>query len=473
MAARRLTRRAFLATAAAGAAAGPFVFTPARAQGFNWKRFQGKELFLLLTKHPFVDVLEKNIPEFEALSGMKVKWETLPEIQARQKMTVEMTANSGGIDAFFTSLHVEKKRFWKAGWYHPLNQFLQDATLTSPDFDWNDFSPGARAGVTQPDGSISALAAFIDANVFFYRKDLFGPKNLTPPKTLADLEPLVQKLHAPPGTYGIVLRGLKNANATQYPSILFPMGGTYLKDGKAALDSKEQVAAIDLYSKLLRQYGPPGVVNFNWYECSASFMQGQVAIYMDGVNFASQFEDPAKSKVVGKVGYAVLPSGPGGHFSPIYITGMAVNAQSRNKEASYLFCQWATNKANAVRELMAGRRRGPHLHLGQPGGQGQAQDARRLVRGLSGLAQDRPAGIARDRRGHRVPGHHRRGHPEGHRGRAAGPGPGAGAEGLPGHAQPHGELAPGGCRSPPAGSGAGRTVTPGGSSPPPRCCSWR
>ena len=132
------------------------------------------------------------------------------------------------------------------------------------------------------------------------------------------------------------------------------MGGTYVKDGKAELDSKEQIAALDLYAKLLRQYGPPGVVNFNWYECSASFMQGQVAIYMDGVNFASQFEDTAKSKVVAKVVYAVLPSGPGGHFSPIYITGMAVNAQSRNKEASYLFCQWATNKQNAVRELMAG-----------------------------------------------------------------------------------------------------------------------
>src|SRR5438046_2429621 len=286
MAARRFTRRHFLKSVAAGVAAGPFVWTPARAQGFNWKRFSGKELFLLLTKHPFIDVLEKNIPEFESLSGMKVKWETLPEIQARQKMTVEMTANSGGIDAFFTSLHVEKKRFWKAGWYHPLNKFLADPTLTSPDFDWNDFTPGARAGVTQPDGSVSALAAFVDANVVFYRKDLFGPKGLTPPKTLADLEPLVKKLHAPPGTYGIVLRGLKNANATQYPSILFPMGGTYLKDGKA--------------------------------------------------------------------GYAVLPSGPGGHFSPIYITGMAVNAQSRNHEAAYLFAQWATNKTNMVRELMAG-----------------------------------------------------------------------------------------------------------------------
>src|SRR5258705_798916 len=257
MADRRLTRRTFLKAAAAGAAAGPFVFTPARAQGFNWKRFQGKELFLLLTKHPFVDVLEKNIPEFESLSGMKVKWETLPEIQARQKMTVEMTANSGGIDAFFTSLHVEKKRFWKAGWSHRLNQFLQDPSLTSPDFDWNDFSLGARAGVTQPDGSVSALAAFIDANVFFYRKDLFASKNLTPPKTLADLEPLVQKLHAPPGTYGIVLRGLKNANATQYPSILFPMGGTYLKDGTAALDTMEQAPALDPSRNVLRQYRPP------------------------------------------------------------------------------------------------------------------------------------------------------------------------------------------------------------------------
>src|SRR5438094_423723 len=250
MAARRFTRRHFLKSVAAGVAAGPFVWTPARAQGFNWKRCSGKELFLLLTKHPWIDVLEKNIPEFESLSGMKVKWETLPEIQARQKLTVEMTGGASGIDAFFTSLHVEKKRFWKAGWYHPLNRFLEDRELTSPDFDWSDFTPGARAGATQRDGSISALPAFIDANAVFY--------------------------------------------------------------------------------------------------------QGQVATYLDGVNFASQFEDPAKSKVVGKVGYAVLPSGPGGHFSPIYITGMAVSSLSRSKEAAYLFIHWATSKQNAVRELVAG-----------------------------------------------------------------------------------------------------------------------
>jgi len=44
----------------------------------------------------------------------------------------------------------------------------------------------------------------------------------------------------------------------------------------------------------------------------------------------------------------------GAHFSPIYITGMAVSSQSRSEEAAYLFAQWATNKTNAVHELMAG-----------------------------------------------------------------------------------------------------------------------
>ena len=355
MTARGVTRRTFLQAAAAGAAAGPFVLTPARAQGFNWKRFQGKELFLLLTKHPFIDVLEKNIPEFESLSGMKVKWETLPEIQARQKMTVEMTANSGGIDAFFTSLHVEKKRFWKAGWYHPLNKFLADASLTSPEFDWNDFTPGARAGVTQPDGSISALAAFVDANVFFYRKDLFGPEGLTPAQDAG--RPRAARAEAPRAAHDVRHRAARPQERQRHPVPEHPVpDGWHVSEGRQGGARQQGAGGRARYvheaAAAIRaaRRGQLQLVQ----SAPASFMQGQVAIYMDGVNFASQFEDAAKSKVVGKVGYAVLPSGPGGHFSPIYITGMAVSSQSNSKEAAYLFAQWATNKTNMVRELMAG-----------------------------------------------------------------------------------------------------------------------
>jgi len=96
------------------------------------------------------------------------------------------------------------------------------------------------------------------------------------------LEAQAKALHNPPGMYGIVYRGLKNANATPWAYMLFVMGGDYLtKDGKSAMNAPEWVKTMDLYAGMLRRYGPPGVVNFNWYECSSAFMQGQVGLYYD------------------------------------------------------------------------------------------------------------------------------------------------------------------------------------------------
>ncbi len=83
-------------------------------------------------------------------------------------------------------------------------------------------------------------------------------------------------------------------------------------------------------------------------------MQGQVAQYFDGVNFASQFEDKEKSKIAGKVGYTLLPAGPGGHFSPIFGNAVAISSQSKRQGPAYFFAQWATSKQSAVKELLDG-----------------------------------------------------------------------------------------------------------------------
>ncbi len=353
-----ITRRDVLrlgASAAAGAAFGPFVVTPARAQAFNWQRFRGKELYCIFYKHPWIDEMVKYFPEFTDLTGIKVNHEVLPEVQGRQKLTVEMTAGSGGVDAWHASMHVEKRRFWKSGWFQPLNKFLEDKSLTSPEFDWADFTKGAVDAVTQPDKTISGLPTFVDPFVLFYRKDLFQQKGWKAPRTMAELEEQAQKLHNPPNMYGFVARGLKNANATPWAYVIYAMGADYLTpDRKSAINSPAWVKSMDWYAGMLRRFGPPGVVNFNWYECSSAFMQGQVGIYYDGVNFANQFEVPEKSKIAGKVGYAALPAGPAGHFAPTFTNAMAVSAQSRNKEAAYLLIQWATTKQMCARELLAG-----------------------------------------------------------------------------------------------------------------------
>jgi multiple sugar transport system substrate-binding protein len=355
---RPVTRRQVLGwggAAVVGASMGPFIITPGHGQTFHWQRFKGKELYLLFYKHPWIDEMSKHYAEFESLTGIKVQQEVLPEIQGRQKITVEMTAGSGGVDVWHSSTHVEKRRFWKSGWYQPLNGLLEDKSLTSPDFDWNDFVGGAKAGVTQPDKTISAVPTFVDPFILFFRKDLYDQRGWKPPKTMVELEDQARQLHSPPGMFGYVARGLKNASATSWAYALFSHGGEYLTaDGKSALNSPAWVRTMDWYTGMLRRYAPPGVVNFNWYECSSAFMQGQVGIYYDGVNFASQFEDKEKSRVAGKVGYAVLPAGPAGQFPPTFTSAMAISAQSRNKEAAYLFVQWATGKQMCLRELLAG-----------------------------------------------------------------------------------------------------------------------
>jgi len=82
-------------------------------------------------------------------------------------------------------------------------------------------------------------------------------------------------------------------------------------------------------------------------------MQGQVAMYFDGVNFASQFEDKEKSKIAGKVGYVILPAGPAAITPDLRECGGG-ELQSKNQGAAYFFAQWATTKQSAVRELVDG-----------------------------------------------------------------------------------------------------------------------
>ncbi len=339
------------------AAAGPFILRHARAaDAFSWRRFAGQSIFVQFTKHPWSSTIIQLLPEFEKQTGIKVEFSELPELQARQRVTVEFTSGTGGIDAWLTFLPVEKRRFWRAGWYADLGPFLKDPTMTAPDYDWNDVAAVARSAATQPDGTISALPIFVDTIIIFYRKDLFQRKGLQPPRTLDELEARAQQFHDPKNNlYGFLGRGLKNANAPSWNWVLYSMGGNFLtKDRKASLHTPEAIKAMDYFAGMLRRFAPPGVVNYNWYECSSAFMQGHGAMYLDAIGFGSQFEDREKSNVVGKVGYLASPAGPGGRFSTISTNAVGVSAHSKRRGPAYFFIQWATSKPVAAKALVDG-----------------------------------------------------------------------------------------------------------------------
>ena len=76
-------------------------------------------------------------------------------------------------------------------------------------------------------------------------------------------------------------------------------------------------------------------------------------MWLDGIGFAQLLEDPTKSRIVGKVGYGVMPTGPGQQVSALFADGEGISTYSKKKGPSWFYIQWASNKANQTRMLQA------------------------------------------------------------------------------------------------------------------------
>jgi multiple sugar transport system substrate-binding protein len=196
----------------------------------------------------------------------------------------------------------------------------------------------------------------VDYFILYYNKEMFQKKGVAVPKTLDEMVEAAEKLTDPKeGTFGFVGRGLRNANMTLWTNFFLDYGGEFLDaKGNIQTDGPEAIEATKLYQKLLTKVAPPGVAGFNWMESMASFTQGRSAMWIDGVGWAPPLEDPNASRIVGKVGYTVVPAGPKGQYSATYGDGIGIAAASKNKEAAYLLCQWVVSKAQGARLLQAG-----------------------------------------------------------------------------------------------------------------------
>ena len=73
------------------------------------------------------------------------------------------------------------------------------------------------------------------------------------------------------------------------------------------INSPEAIEATEFYVNLVRNYCPPGATNYGWEENRIAFEQGRGAMTIDLSVNPGYAEDPEKSLVAGKVGYAVIP----------------------------------------------------------------------------------------------------------------------------------------------------------------------
>jgi multiple sugar transport system substrate-binding protein len=353
---RRDVIRSGLSAAALGLAA-PAIVREANAQSsFDWKRFSGAKLDVMLVKNPRSDLLQAHEKEFTALTGITVSSEQVPEQQQRQKAMIEFSSGRPTFDVTMLALHVQKRLAQKGKWLIDLRPLLADKSLTSPDFDYADFAEGAVGFGRQADGTLDTLPHFIDFWMVYYNKEMFEQKGVAYPKSMDELVAAAAKLNDPGrGVAGFVSRGLKNANIPVWTSWMLGQGlETVSADGKLQTDGPEAIWAAEMYRKLNKDYAPVGTIGFNWNECQTTFMQGRAAMWLDGIGFATPLEDPSKSRIVGKVGYGVTPPGPKAHHSALFGDGLGISRTSTKKEAAWLYLQFMCNKGNQLAMLKAG-----------------------------------------------------------------------------------------------------------------------
>lgn len=306
-----------------------------------------------MARIPEWDYLLQSVTDFEVLTGMKVLLDDMPYDVSNTKKRLELEQKSSNYDAMTSWSHEERRIFTKIGWYTPLQKFINDPTMTSPDYDWEDTGKAGLAWATADNGDIWIIPWKLDLWAMFGRTSILKKHGLDMPVTLNELFDALPKVHDPPNIYGAAARGMKGQNGPFFSWLLHAYGVPFFDaEGKLATYGPKAVDAAIAYGNLMK-YTPPGGIGFNWRDARMAFSAGQTVFMFEGYSGApSYMEDPNASKISGDVTYGFLP----GEKGPVYtssLLGWLINPYSKKQAPAWYFLQWATSREFALESLIS------------------------------------------------------------------------------------------------------------------------
>ncbi len=137
--AKKMSRRELIQTTGKlglSASAAGFLLTQAQTQAmaadFDWQKYKGSKLKLLLNKHPYADAMIANIETFKTMTGMDISWDIFPEDVYFDKVTAALSSGSTEYDAFMTGAYMTWT-YGPAGWITDLNEYIKDPAKTNPE----------------------------------------------------------------------------------------------------------------------------------------------------------------------------------------------------------------------------------------------------------------------------------------------------------------------------------------------------
>ena len=338
-------------------------FPKAEDANINWQQFAGTTLNFMFVSHPWQTAISPYIPEFEKLTGMTINLEVVDEGSYWDRIVLGLQSKEPVFDLTFVSQGADTYSYYKNGWIVSIDQFLANSSLTDQSwYDMNDMYPVMTKVFQMPDGKMYGLPITFEVYMMFYRKDLFQQNNISVPTTMDGWLGAIQKFQstsATTGVYGAVIRGGSQTGISdEINGMMLDYWGDrpvdparfifFDSNWNPTFNDPAIIQGIDTWATVMKN-GPPGITSYDWSEATTAFAQGKAATYwFDASLFRGIFEDPAQSKVVGKVGYAVVPPSPSGHRTVLWCWGLAIPTNSQHQAASWLFLEWVTSKLQNV-----------------------------------------------------------------------------------------------------------------------------
>jgi len=326
----------------------------AAVAGNPYEPYAGTTLVVNFPTTPHYNAVMKILPEFTKDTGILVEVDQLQYLKMRERQTLELTKDVGDYD-LIGYVVFSKADYVYADQLENLAKYFMNPKLADPKYDANDLIDGyvANIGIAGGEkgylpgktGSLFGLPFGSETSILGYRKDIFEKHGLKVPTTYDELLELACKIpQLEPGMGGLSSRAASGHHASHaFLLHLAPLGGRIFDDDWNPIMNNEAGVAAATALKTIVDCGPEGAQTFGFAEAGAAFLQGKTAMFLDSTQFAGQVNDPAKSTVVGKVGWAMHPAGVR-QASQTGGFGIGIPANAQHKEAAFLLMQWLTSK---------------------------------------------------------------------------------------------------------------------------------
>lgn len=257
-------------------------------------------------------------------------------------VTQRLKNKDTSVDVFLMDV-IWPPEFASAGW-------ALDLTSKFSRKEQEAFLPATIAANTYH-GRIYGVPYYLDAGLFYYRKDLLEKYEFDPPKSWHEM--LVQG--------SVILKGeadptlhIYSAQFKQYEGLVCDMlefiwshGGSIIDQDtrKVLVAEPASVQAVTFVrDQIIGKAAPRGVINYEEPESLELFIQGKAVFHRNWPYAWTVANDPERSKVAGRVGVGALPAFPG-HGPAAALGGwqFGISRWTKHVKEAWIFVEFMTS----------------------------------------------------------------------------------------------------------------------------------